>query len=792
MMLVFLVFQPLDMAEEIAADGCSAALSGASKTVSGTIADSSGARIASAKVEVACGTFHVQVQSGADGSYQLRLHPATYHLIVSAPGFALFTQEVTVAVSGEVPALNVMLKVGQQGSSVTVTADDGYIASDSTTGTKTDTPLLETPQSISTITREQMDDQGATGLSSALLYTAGVAAQTQGYEPSRDWSISLRGFDATTYGLFHNGLFWDPYAQTDSFELEQVEILKGPSSVLYGENTPGGLINMVTKKPVSSPLDRLQLEYGSYNRTQLTGDFGGPLGQGRHWSYRAPVLYRHSGTQIDHIPDNRFLIAPSLRWTPNSSTMLTLLTDYQYDHTGWIQFMPGYGTLLANPNGRIPTSLDLGQPDWDKTIRRQFSVGYEFSQLLGKHWAVRQNLREQLAKSDTRFTYYGGGGTGFVDAAMTTIVRYPWEYYPRNNTFTVDSQVEGKFGHGRLQQTVLAGYDFIRYNSPITYTGSDANGGNGVLLNVYHPVYGPVVLPTEYSRELNYLRQSGVYLQDQIKFDTHWVVLLSGRNDWVENTTNYYTSTPATKQPDHHLSGRAGLLYVSSSGLAPYFSYSQSFVPNVGTNFYGQPYKPTTAGQYEAGIKYQPHNGRYLFTLSGFNIDESNVQTPDPANPLNTIQTGQERSRGIEAEAKANPIRDLNVTASYTYDPVKITRTTVASQLGTSPTATPRYLASVWGDYVLRNPMVKGFGFGAGVRTTSSTYGGLGDSAHPTITVPSYTLFDAAVHYDVGRWRIAANSNNLADKRYVPSCSSITDCYYGYRRAVNGSVRFTW
>jgi iron complex outermembrane receptor protein len=719
---------------------------------------------------------------------------------VSAPGFGVQSQELVIAGDNGISTVNFVLKVGQAGSTVTVIAESGYIASSDTTGTKTDTPLLETPQSISTVTREQMDAQGTAGLSSILLYTAGVAAQTQGYEPSRDWSISLRGFDATTYGLFHNGLFWDPYAQTDSFELEQVEILKGPSSVLYGENTPGGLINMVTKKPVSNSLRRLELDYGSYGRTQLTGDFGSPLDIAKHWSYRAPILYRHSGTQIDHIPDNRFLVAPSLRWSPTNSTMLTLLTDYQYDHTGWIQFMPGYGTLFANPNGQIPTNLDLGQPDWDKTIRRQFSAGYEFTQLFGKHWSVHQNLREQLAKSDTRFTYYSDGsatGNGFVDAAMTTIVRYPWEYYPHNNTFAVDNQVEAKFGSGRVQQTILGGVDFIRYASPVTYTNSDQNGGNGVLLNLYHPVYVPVVLPTEYTRERNYQRETGVYLQDQLKFDTHWVVLLSGRNDWVQNTTNYYDGTPITSQPDHHLSGRAGLLYVSNSGFAPYFSYSQSFVPNVGTNFYGQPYKPTTAGQYEGGIKYQSRNARYLVTLSGFNISETNVQTPDPTNPLNTIQTGEERSRGAELEAKANPVRDLNLTAAFTYDPVKITRTTIPSQLGTSPTATPRYLASLWGDYTLRERAIRGLAFGGGVRTTSTTYGGLGDSIHPTITVPSYTLFDGALHYDFGRrdlerWRLAVNGSNLVDKRYVPACSGITDCYYGYRRAVNGSLRLTW
>ncbi|MBB5065822.1 TonB-dependent siderophore receptor [Granulicella mallensis] len=791
LLLMFLALDARGFAQTKADGLCNVSRTAEARSITGAITDTSGAMITSARVEAECDDLQRQTQSGADGSYRLKLNPGQYHLRVSAPGFTPVSQDLVIPSDGNVSALNFTLKVGQAGSTVTVTADSGYIASDASTGTKTDLPLLETPQSISTITREQMDDQGVTGLSSLLLYTAGVAAQTQGYEPSRDWSISLRGFDATSFGLFHNGLFWDSYAQTDSFELERVEILKGPSSVLYGENTPGGLINMVTKKPVTSLLRRSELDYGSYDRVQLTGDFGDALDRDGHWSYRAPVLYRHSGTQIDHIPDNRFLVAPSLRWSPNSATSLTLLMDYQYDHTGWIQFMPGYGTLFPNPNGQIPTSLDLGQPGWDKTIRRQASAGYEFTQLFGSHWSFHQNLRELLTKSDTRFTYYGDGstnGSGFIDAAMTTILRYPWEYYPRNNTFAVDNQAEGKFGGGRLQQTILAGADVLRYNSSITYTGSDTS----IPLNLFHPVYGPVVLPSDYSKERENVHQTGVYLQDQLKFDTHWVLLLSGRNDWVNSITDFDSSQPATVQPDHHLSGRAGLLCVSSSGFAPYFSYSQSFVPNVGTNFYGQPYKPTTAGQYEAGIKYQPRNARYLVTLSAFNISETNVQTPDPANPLNTIQTGAERSRGIELEVKANPLQGLNLTASYTYDPVKITSTTIPDQLGTSPVATPRSMGSVWGDYVLHTRTARGLGFGGGVRTTSSTYGGLGDSLHPSITVPSYTLFDGALHYDLERWRVAVNGANLADKRYVPSCSGIDNCYYGYRRTVNGSLRFTW
>jgi len=777
---------------------CSSSVGAVRITVNGTVSDATGARVTSATVRIGCENHVQQARTDASGHFALTVPQGEYRFEVQAAGFALFAKALNV--NNNSSNADVTLAVQNASNTVTVQAEAGYMASESTVGTKTDTPLLETPQSISVITRDQMDAQATSGLSSILLYTSGVAAQTQGYQPSRDWSINLRGFDATSYGLFHNGLFWDTYAQTDSFELEQVEILKGPSSVLYGENTPGGLINMVTKKPVLSPLRRLELDYGSYDRVQLTGDLGGSIDTAKHWSYRAPVLYRHSGTQIDHIPDNRFLLAPSLRWSPTGSTMLTLLTDYQYDHTGWIQFMPGYGTLFPNPNGQIPTNLDLGQPDWDKTIRRQFSAGYEFTQLMGKNWSFHQNLREQLAKSDTRFTYYSDGsatGDGFVDAAMTTIVRFPWEYYPDDNTFTIDNQLEAKLGSGHLQQTILGGVDLIRYASPITYTNSDQNGGNGVLLNIFHPVYGPVVLPTEYTRERAYQRQVGVYLQDQLKLDQHWIVLLSGRNDWVKNTTTFENGTPSSSQPDHHLSGRAGLLYVSNSGFAPYFNYSQSFVPTVGTNIYGQPYKPTTATQYEGGIKYQPRNARYLVTLSGFNIAETNVQTPDPSNPLNTIQTGEERSRGAELEVKANPIRDFNVTASFTYDPVKVTRTTIPGQLGTSPVATPRYLASLWGDYTLRGRTVPGLGFGAGVRTTSSTYGGQGDTAHPTITVPSYTLFDGALHYDFGQkdrehWRVAVNGSNLADKRYVPACSGITNCYYGYRRTVNGSLRFAW
>jgi len=670
--------------------------------------------------------------------------------------------------------------------------DSGYVAKDGTTATKTDAPLLETPQSVSVVTREQLDDQGAEGLSSAIRYIAGVAAETQGFQPSRDWSISIRGFDATTYGLYHNGLFWDSYAQTDAYQLDHIEILKGPSSVLYGLNAPGGLINMVTKHPNIEPLHELEADYGSYSRKQLKADLGGPVDGSGHWYYRLTTLYRDSNTQIDHLPDDRILLAPSLLWKPDDRSSLTLLADYQKDNGSWIQFMPASGTLLANPNGRISTSLDEGQPGSDHMHRRQFSLGYELQHSFSEVWTLRQNFRAAHNNTDLRFTYYSDGdqsdAAGFViGSGEREIQRSLFGYLPRDTSLTLDTQLRGHWNSGWLEQTVLVGVDALRYYTDI-YSSCCASSSP---LDVFNPVYGADGVPGPFNHNASTQEQVGFYAQDQLKLDRHWIALLGGRQDFVRNVSDSYSGTPEDREYDHKFSGRAGLLYLSDNGLAPYLSYSQSFVPTAGINqFTGERLKPTTGTQYEAGVKYEPVGGRLSATLSAFNITQSNIASSDPNNPLNTLQIGEERSRGVELEVRGRVTNSLQLIGSYSYNPVKITGTTIPGQLGTHPPQVPTRLASLWADYTIHNLGPGDLGAGFGVRRTGGSFGDQLDT--PAMAVPGYTLLDGLLHYDIAHWRLALNGSNLTDKTYVAACNGYDNCYYGYRRSIIGSVRYAW
>ena len=272
------------------------------------------------------------------------------------------------------------LEIGTFGSIVTVSETGGFVAASSTSATKSDAPLIEIPQSVSVITLDQMTARNVQTVSAAISYTASVDVNTFGTETRFDW-INIRGFDQSTYGLFRDNSRWQSgqvSGQIDPYMLQEIDVVKGPSSVLYGQNTPGGLVNLVTKRPPSQQLHEVVLNYGSHDKIQAQADLGGPIDDDGHRKYRLTGLPRQSDTQVDYVPDDRWFIAPALTWTPSDKTTLTLLADFQHDNTGWSQFLPSQGTFIGNPNGEIDRSLFVGEPDYDYFDRDQWSMGSLF------------------------------------------------------------------------------------------------------------------------------------------------------------------------------------------------------------------------------------------------------------------------------------------------------------------------------------------------------------------------------------------------------------------------------
>lgn len=670
----------------------------------------------------------------------------------------------------------------------------GYVAHRTLAGTKTNTSILEVPQSMSVIGADQIRDQGARSVVQAIGYTPGIV--TNSPNDTRFESIWIRGFQAQ---LFLDGMRLPYGAATfgqpklDLALLERVEVLRGPSSSLYGQAPPGGFVNMVSKLPTATPLNSFELLADNWGKVQANFDVGGvgAVNQKGDLFWRIAGTVHGGGTQVDFVNDFRGAIAPSITYKPDLDTTFTFLGGYQRDITGLaLQFMPAVGTLYANPNGRIPLTKFLGEPGFDHFDRTQAWVGYQFEHSFNEVWTVRQNVRYFDLQTNT---YAVAGAGALVQTALQpdlrTLNRGAFSFPESASSVTLDNQAEARFATGPLAHTMLFGVDYRHIDSSI-----DMRVGAAPPIDLYNTVYGAsIAFPTIKTNNSSQTQdQTGLYVQDQIAFD-RWRLTLSGRSDWVTTDSTNFLTNKQTNQNDQAFTGRAGLSYIFDSGIAPYIAYATSFQPTLGVTATA-PLRPTTAKQAEIGVKYQPSGTNLLLTAALFDMTQQNVVTPSAILGFSE-QTGEARSRGAEFQAQASLAEGLKLVASYAYTDTLTTKTNTPSQLNKHLPIQPMNQAALWADYTFQQGQFAGFGFGAGVRYIGDSYPDLANS----FSIPSYTLFDAAVHYDLSnldrRLRgvtLAVNATNLFDKYYIASCTTLNSCFLGSGRTVIGSVRYTW
>ncbi|MGE8610816.1 MAG: TonB-dependent siderophore receptor [Achromobacter veterisilvae] len=687
---------------------------------------------------------------------------------------------------------------------------DPYIARDTLAGSKTATPLTEIPQSVSVITRQQMDAQGAQTVNEALRYTPGVFAETRGASSRYDIP-QMRGFGGDGMGggyryldglrVFNTAYYATP--QFDPYSLQSIEVLRGPASALYGQSSPGGLLSLTSKRPPAETLREIQLQAGTHNYYDAAFDFGGPIDDEGKYSYRLTGLARHAHTQIDYTREERGMIAPAFTWRPSAQTELTFLFSYQHDpENGWHGWVPAQGTLLPNPWGKIPRHFFDGDPSFDRFDRTQKSAGYLFSHRFDDTWTVRQNLRYMELDVSDRNVY--GQGLAMANGVPTdyrTLRRGTYRSDENIRAIVLDNQAEAVFRTGALDHTLLMGLDYQKLDNQVAI-----GYGTAPSIDLFDPQYNLAIATPAVTQRIDQKRdQWGLYMQDQIRWN-RWIASLNLRHDWSSSTTdtrNPQTAAPSTRadQNERAWTGRAGVVYAFDNGISPYASYATSFEPLLGTDVSGDPFKPTKGKQYEIGVKYQPNGWSGLFTAALFDITQTNVRSSATGVPGQYQQLGEVRSRGLELEANFRPLPNLNVIASYTYQDVKIAKDAPAtaggaSNQGKTPYLTPSHQAALWTDYTFANGALDGVTLGGGVRYVGSTWA---DTAN-TVKVPSYTLVDALVRYDLGRLdasmkgaSIALNVKNLFDKTYAAGCAGrLTSCYWGYGRTALATFTYRW
>lgn len=667
----------------------------------------------------------------------------------------------------------------------TVVVTAKMISTNASTATKTDTPIIETPQSISVINQQQLILQNPQDLNQAIGYSSGVTPNEFGYDP-RFAQFQIRGFSELYNGIYQDGLRLFGYDYTapllEPYGLEQIDIVRGPTSVLYGQNAPGGLINLVSKRPETDPFGEVEVQVGSYDRYQGQFDLNGPLTDDGTVLARLTGLYRQADTQYRNTPDDETYLAPAITFHPRSGTTLTILGSFERVAGG--ESDEFYASYLLPPG--YPQTVYHGEKGFDHSTQYTYNIGYLLNQELGDGWTLNQSFRYSDAKADLQFP-----NVLYFDTA-TTIARQAENLTNKLSATTVDTNVVGKVSTGPLNHTLIFGIDY--QNSPISIVDLV---GPAPDLDYFNPVYGlPIPKPTSLAAAATQrLEQTGIYAQDQIKYGEHWALTGGLRQDWSSiKTTNHPCTGPdcytffdtgaVTSQKDNALTGRVGLVYISDIGLAPYVSYSTSFLPQTGTDYTGHPFGPLNGKQYEGGVRYQPKSGWISATASVYDLTEQHVLSADP-NPAHlgfSVETGEERSRGFEFETQANPLPGLNLTAAYTYNDVRITKTTDPTQLNHHPMVTPPTQVSIFADYTFQDGLLKGFGGGGGLRYASESFDAP-DNLHKN---GAQIYLDADLHYEFGQWRLAVNGTNLANSQ-IPVCFTGV-CNFSRDRSIIGSI----
>jgi iron complex outermembrane receptor protein len=546
-------------------------------------------------------------------------------------------------------------------------------------------------------------------------------------------------------------------------------------------------VNVISKKPPFEPLNYVEAGVNSFGSSYFSFDFGGPVatpsGPSHELYYRLLGTVKGGDTQTAFTPDNNFFIAPSVTYKPDVDTTLTILASASRNETRVQGFLPYVGTVVDAPFGRIPAHLFASDPSVDKFTREQEMIGYQFEKNLTDDLTFRQNAR--FAHDDVKFQTLLGNG--YVGGAPATAMLSRFNDFARDvaNQGNLDSSFEYRFATGPVLHKALIGVDLKSYEIGDLQAFDFATPA----LNLVNPVYGVTQgFPgTVFADQTITQKQVGVYAQDQLKLG-RLTLVLSGRNDWVDTQDNNRLA-PSLGRDDSRFTGRAGLIYNTDLGIAPYVSYATSYNPVVGTNFAtGQLFTPETGVQTEVGVKIEPTGFNGHFGASLFDLKRQNVLTTDPDNALQSIQTGEVTSRGIELEAVANIMPGLKVTGAFTNFHIFVSKDLNPALIDTVPTNTPSEIASLWGDYTFQSGQLTGFGFGAGVRYNGVSYA---DTAN-TLVVPAYVVGDAAIHYETKNWRFALNVTNIGDNIYVGSCSTPTACFYGDRRRAVASVSYKW
>ncbi|MEG1854566.1 MAG: TonB-dependent siderophore receptor [Acinetobacter sp.] len=655
--------------------------------------------------------------------------------------------------------------------------DHPYVAQNAASLLKSDAPLFETAQAVSVVTREQLDQKQATTLAEAINGIAGVVSGQRG---RRGWDdFNIRGQSANNQ-IFIDGLRTSARSAVavDLSGIDQVQVLKGPASVNFGQVAPGGLVNLVTKRPEAENFARTDLSYGSYDFKQATFDLNYAPQNTEKGAFRLSGRYADQDDPVDYVYFKNLYISPTYNFDLGEHADLSVIASYQHREYQRYQGAPLVGTLLPSSLGKIDSSFFSGDPASDPYKADVYRAGWNFKYDFGNELVFRQNAAVQKTEMNGGFISLQAGGT--ETAVKRRLEVQDWDY----TNYTIDQNLQKTFQFGQTTHELLLGFDVMQEKRETL-----ADRCNFASINPFQPHYnqGCITALSLNSHSITELQDMGLYARNRIDLGDQWIINLSGRYDWAKSSSeNVLKGTKTDPQDDQAFTGNASVMYLANQFVAPYISYATSFIPNIGTDKNDALFEPEKGKQYEIGMKFQSADQQIQGALSWFDLRRQNVLVNDPTDINYQITEGEQTTQGIEAEVNA-ALSDRwtsSVAYAYTYDS-KTTKSTELTAIGERLENTPEHTYSLMTRY--RPQGVLGWYVGAGITGASAT-----ELAGLNVELPAYTIYNADAGYDTEHWGAQLSIRNLFDKNYYSGVIDNRVVAFGNSRQVNFAVKFKY
>jgi iron complex outermembrane receptor protein len=666
-------------------------------------------------------------------------------------------------------------RLGEVRVNAVIEKDQGYAPKEAQTASKLPLRLLETPYSVSVVTRELMEARQITNLQQALQTVAGISPVNFGRRGFDD--INIRGFRSSE-SILIDGLVQSPgmWTRLNAYGYERFEVLRGPASVLYGAIQPGGIVNAISKRPRDYAFSEAGIEFGSFGHRAAHADVNLPFSESGGTALRINAQLMNADDPTDFVYRKDRWAAPSFSFDLGNDADLVLFASLS--DSEWLrqQGVTPFGTLLPNPNGPVPLTRFTGDPGFGPYEIEQHTLGLSYEQRFSEGLVLRFNARYETEE---------GIGRAVFNQALQTNRRL------QNRSATIqgidydllatDTSLLSRFDWGATRHTLVAGLD--------ARTGTSLLASKTCTiapLDLYAPVYNvPATCPAAFTNnapaELDVV---ALYAQDQVKFGETWSALVGLRHDRYRDDTRDRVRNTRRIIEDNDTSFSAGLVNEFRPGWSAYVSYGESFRPITGQTFDGRPFDPEVATQWEAGLKHEAVEGRITAGLSIYQLTRENLTTADLANPGFSIQVGEQRARGVELEAGAELPIGIKLVGSYTYTDAEVTRDNNAAIVGRPVNLTPKHTFALWANYDIE--AVPGLSAGLGARHISEQVGAL------PFTLPSYAVFDLSLGWRNEHWRLTAGVKNLADKTYYDGAINQNVVSPGLPRNYSVSVTYAF